>query len=85
MLTLGYAMTVHKSQGSEYRSVIINLQCAHRIMLKKPLIYTAITRSKEKVVIVGEKKAVCISIKQDDTEKRGTNLAKRIQEFKNKE
>ena len=48
MLDLGYASTIHKSQGSEYRSVIINLQCAHYVMLTRPLVYTAITRGKEK-------------------------------------
>lgn len=81
MLDLGYASTIHKSQGSEYQSVIINLQCAHSIMLTRPLIYTAITRGKERVTIVGEKRALCISIKRTDTEKRGTCLAKRLQEL----
>lgn len=55
MLDLGYASTIHKSQGSEYRSVIINLQCAHYVMLTRPLVYTAITRGKENVIIVGER------------------------------
>ena len=80
LLDLGYASTVHKSQGSEYSSVIINLQCAHSVMLTRPLIYTAITRSKERVVIVGERRALCTSIKRLDTEKRGTCLAQRIVE-----
>ena len=80
MLELGYASTIHKAQGAEYRSVIINLQCAHHIMLTRPLIYTAITRGKEKVSIVGERKALCIAIKRLEVEKRGTCLAKRIQE-----
>ncbi len=84
-LSLGYASTIHKSQGSEYDSVIINLQCAHSIMLNRALIYTAITRSKERVIIVGERRALCISIKKTDTEKRGTHLATRIQENFNKE
>lgn len=79
MLDLGYASTVHKSQGSEYKSVIINLQCAHSIMLTRPLAYTAITRGKNRVIIVGEKRALCIAIKRTDTEKRGTCLAKRLQ------
>ena len=78
MLELGYAMTIHKSQGSEYVSVIINVQCAHAIMLNRSLIYTAITRGKEYVSIVGERKALCMAIKKTDTEKRGTNLANRI-------
>ena len=78
MLDLGYASTIHKSQGSEYTSVIINLQCAHSIMLTRPLIYTAITRGKERVIIVGERRALCIAINKKDTEKRGTCLAVRI-------
>lgn len=81
MLDLGYASTVHKSQGSEYKSVIINLQCAHSIMLTRPLVYTAITRGKNRVIIVGEKRALCIAIKRIDTEKRGTCLASRLQEL----
>ncbi len=52
MLDLAYASTIHKSQGSEYKSVIINLQCAHAVMLVRPLVYTAITRAKERVLIV---------------------------------
>lgn len=81
MLDLGYASTIHKSQGSEYKSVIINLQCAHSIMLTRPLIYTAITRGKDRVIIVGERRALCIAIKKTDTEKRGTCLAMRLQEL----
>lgn len=79
-LDLGYASTVHKSQGSEYKSVIINLQSAHSVMLTRPLIYTAITRGKERVIIVGERRALCTAIKRTDTEKRGTCLAERIKE-----
>lgn len=81
MLDLGYACTVHKSQGSEYKSVIINLQCAHSVMLVRPLIYTAITRAKERVLIVGERRALCTAIRRTDTEQRGTKLAQRIQDF----
>ena len=80
MLELGYACTIHKSQGGEFKSVIINLQSAHFIMLTRPLVYTAITRGKEKVIIVGERRAMCMAIKKTDTEKRGTCLAKRLQE-----
>lgn len=81
MLDLGYASTIHKSQGSEYQSVIINLQCAHSIMLVRPLIYTAITRAKKQVIIVGERRALCIAIKKQDTEKRGTQLAERLKDL----
>ena len=80
ILKLGYACTIHKSQGGEFKSVIINLQSAHFIMLTRPLVYTAITRGKEKVIIVGERRAMCMAIKKTDTEKRGTCLAKRLQE-----
>ena len=80
-LDLGYACTVHKSQGSEYKSVIINLQCAHSVMLVRPLIYTAITRAKEKVIIVGERKALCRAINRIETEQRNTKLAQRINEL----
>ena len=81
MLDLGYASTIHKSQGAEYQSVIINLQCANAIMLTRPLIYTAITRGKKRVIIVGERRALCMAIKKTDTEKRGTCLAKRLKEY----
>lgn len=81
MLDLGYASTIHKSQGAEYQSVIVNLQCAHAIMLTRPLIYTAITRGKKRVIIVGERRALCMAIKRTDTEKRGTCLAKRLKEY----
>lgn len=80
MLELGYACTIHKSQGGEYKSVIINLQKAHFIMLTRPLVYTAITRGKEKIIIVGERQALCMAIGKTDTEKRGTCLAKRLQD-----
>ena len=81
MLDLAYACTVHKSQGDEFKSVIINIQCAHSVMLVRPLIYTAITRAKEKVLIVGERRALCTAIRRIDTEQRGTKLAQRINDF----
>ena len=79
MLELGYASTIHKSQGSEYQTVIMNLQKAHYIMLTRPLVYTAITRGKNRVIIVGERRALCTAINKTDTEKRGTCLAQRLQ------
>ena len=81
-LDLGYASTVHKSQGAEYRSVILNLQTAHYIMLTRPLVYTAITRGKEKVIIVGERRALCMAISRTDAERRGTCLAHRLRTIK---
>lgn len=81
MLDLGYASTVHKSQGAEYDTVIMTLQCAHYIMLTRPLIYTAITRGKNRVIIVGERKALYTAVKRTDIERRGTCLACRLQEL----
>ena len=81
LLELAYASTVHKSQGAEYQSVIVNLQTCHYKMLKRPLVYTAITRAKERVTIVGDRKALAIAINTEDAEKRGTQLAVKIQEI----
>ena len=78
LLELAYACTVHKSQGSEYQSVIVNIQTGHYIMLKRPLIYTAITRAKQRVTIIGDAKAIRIAIHKTDAEKRGTMLADRV-------
>jgi exodeoxyribonuclease V alpha subunit len=78
LLELAYACTVHKSQGCEYQSVIVNLQTQHYIMLKRPLLYTAITRAKQRVIIVGERKALHIAVHKTDAEKRNTMLADRI-------
>jgi exodeoxyribonuclease V alpha subunit len=78
LLELAYACTIHKSQGSEYPSVIVNLQTQHYVMLKRPLIYTAITRAKERAAIVGDIKALRMAIRKTDAEKRGTMLAERV-------
>ena len=56
IIDLAYATTIHKSQGSEYSTVIIPIMMSHYIMLKRNLIYTAITRAKKKVIIIGEKR-----------------------------
>ena len=80
MLELGYAITIHKSQGAEYKSVIINLQLEQRVMLSRALVYTAITRGREKVTIIGDKRALCRAIENENIKKRGTCLALRIQE-----
>ena len=77
-LDYAFANTIHKSQGSEYKVVLINLQWAHRNMLSRQLVYTAITRAKEKVVIVGQKRAIKQAINNKDTEKRNTLLAARL-------
>lgn len=81
MLDLGYASTVHKSQGAEYQSVILNLQSAHSIMLMRAIVYTAVTRAKLRLIIVGERKALCRTIRNTKADQRGTRLAQRIQDF----
>lgn len=77
-LTLAYASSVHKSQGSEYKVVIIPLSTSHYIMLQRNLLYTAITRAKQKVIIIGSKKALMTSIQSNRTQKRYTLLAERL-------
>jgi len=81
LIDLGYASTIHKAQGAEYKSVIINLQNAHYVMLTRPLVYTAVTRGKDRVIFVGERRALCTAIRRTDAEKRGTRLAKRICDY----
>lgn len=69
-----YATTVHKSQGSEYKCCIILIDPKHRILLKKNLVYTALTRAKEKVILIGDKEAFLESILCEDTVYRRTLL-----------
>lgn len=73
-LQLAYALTIHKSQGSEFPMVIIPLHTTNWIMLQRNLLYTAITRGKEKVVIVGSKKAVRIAVRNSEPKRRYTRL-----------
>ena len=77
-LTLAYASSVHKSQGSEYKIVIIPLSTSHYIMLQRNLLYTATTRAKEKVIIIGSKKALTTAVQSNRTQKRFTLLAERL-------
>ena len=77
-LTLAYASSVHKSQGSEYKVIIIPLSTSHYIMLQRNLLYTAITRAKQKVIIIGSKKALMTAVQSNRTQKRYTLLAERL-------
>src|SRR3972149_4533209 len=78
-LALAYAITVHKSQGSEYPAVVMPLITQHYMMLQRNLLYTALTRAKRLMVLIGSKKAVAMAIKNDKIEKRFTNLKLRLQ------
>ncbi|MBK5101507.1 MAG: ATP-dependent RecD-like DNA helicase [Desulfobacteraceae bacterium] len=73
-----YAVSVHKSQGSEYPAVVIPLLTQHYMLLQRNLIYTAVTRGKKLVVVVGTKKALAIAVGNDKTEKRYTYLRYRL-------
>ena len=78
-LDWAYATTVHKSQGSEYQFVIVVMLRSHYVMLKRNLIYTALTRAKKNVVIIGQKEAVNLAIRTPDSARRQTGLAERLQ------
>lgn len=77
-IMLAYAITVHKSQGSEYDTVIMPITTSHYIMLKRNLIYTGVTRAKKVVKIFGDKKAVSIAVRTIDSSKRYTGLKERL-------
>lgn len=77
-LHLAYAMSVHKSQGSEYPIVIMPLIPGHHIMLQRNLLYTAVTRAKQRVILLGTKAALNTAIANDRTKKRYTLLAERL-------
>ena len=75
---LSYATTIHKALGSEYDTVIIPLLAAHKILLTRNLLYTAVTRAKRRVVLVGQKKALFMAISASRKGKRNTLLGERI-------
>jgi exodeoxyribonuclease V alpha subunit len=79
-IALAYAVSVHKSQGSEYPAVVIPILAQHYVLLQRNLIYTGVTRGKKLVVIVGTKKALAIGVKNNKTEKRYTYLNYRLRE-----
>lgn len=78
-LSLAYALTIHKSQGSEYPAVVIPLHTQHYIMLQRNLLYTGLTRGKKLVVLVGQKKALATAVGRRDTALRYSRLAERLQ------
>ncbi len=77
-IVLAYAVSVHKSQGSEYPVVVIPILPQHYILLQRNLIYTAVTRGRNLVVMVGTRKALAMGVKNDKTQKRFTYLRNRI-------
>ncbi|RME57584.1 MAG: ATP-dependent RecD-like DNA helicase [Candidatus Dadabacteria bacterium] len=80
-LGLAYVITVHKSQGSEAPCVIVICSTAHYIMLEKQLMYTAVTRAKKFLLIIGSKKALITAVRRSKALKRNSRLSEKIKEF----
>ena len=77
-LELAYAVSVHKSQGSEYPAVIVPVMTQHYLLLQRNLLYTAVTRGKKLVVLIGTTQALNIAVKNDNTMRRHSLLAERL-------
>ena len=77
-LVHAYAVSVHKSQGSEYRAVVVPVLTQHYIMLQRNLLYTAVTRARELVVLVGTRRAVGIAVRNNKIAERHTALDTRL-------
>jgi exodeoxyribonuclease V alpha subunit len=77
-LTLAYATSIHKGQGSEYPAVIIPILTQHFVMLSRNLLYTAVTRGKRLVVLIADPRAIGIALAETRREQRRTYLAQRI-------
>ena len=80
-LSLAYAITVHKSQGSEYAAVILPLTTHHYMMLQRNLLYTAITRGKQLVVLIGTESAIRMAVENEGTMRRFTGLQQQLSEL----
>ena len=78
-LQLAYALTIHKSQGSEFPCVIIPVSTQHYVLLERSLIYTAITRAKKWCVLVGDEKALALAVSKQESRKRFTGLESLLQ------
>jgi exodeoxyribonuclease V alpha subunit len=79
-LVQAYAVSVHKSQGSEYRAVVVPVLTSHYVMLQRNLLYTAVTRAKELVVLVGTRRAMGIAVGNNKIMQRHTALDARLKE-----
>ena len=79
-LSLAYVLSIHKSQGSEFPCIVIPVHTQHYMMLQRNLLYTAATRGKKLVILVGTKKALAMTVNREDTSTRYTALRKRLQE-----
>ncbi len=77
-LVHAYAVSIHKSQGSEFPAVVIPMLSQHYVMLQRNLLYTGVTRARELVVLVGSRRAIAIAVRNDRIARRNTRLAERI-------
>lgn len=77
-VALGYAITAHKSQGSEYKAVVMVMTTQHYVLLARNLLYTAMTRPREKLVVIGTRKALGIAVRNDRPVTRNTRLKERL-------
>ena len=77
-LVLAYATTIHKAQGSEYPAVVIPVMTQHYTMLVRNLLYTGVTRGKKLVVLVGQRKAIAMAIRNSGQRRRWSKLQKRL-------
>ena len=75
MLVPAYAATIHKSQGSEYPAVVIPVLTQHYAMLQRNLLYTGVTRGKKLVVLIGQRKAIAIAVRNVSGRRRWSKLA----------
>jgi exodeoxyribonuclease V alpha subunit len=82
-LVLAYAATIHKSQGSEYPAVVIPLVTQHYVMLARNLLYTAVTRGKRLVVLVGQRKALAIAVRNHGSRRRWAKLREHLGGIRN--
>jgi exodeoxyribonuclease V alpha subunit len=73
-----WALTVHKAQGSEYRAVVLTLANAHRPLLRRELVYTAVSRAKEVLVVLAPRQALETAVNAVGTNSRNTTLARRL-------
>ena len=77
-LSLSYAITIHKSQGSEFPAVVIPLATQQYLLLQRNLVYTGITRGKKLVVLIGQRKALAMAVRNNRTENRFSGLLARL-------